>query len=162
MLSVSGLRRVAALSKRNVRCFSSEVLDLVNPQVGLTEDQRQFYSLAKDFADAEMAPHASKWDAEHFFPEDALRGAASLGFGAMYCNEEYGGTALSRMEGIPVIEALSSACTSTTAYLTIHNMVRSRSCRNHGLFTTNIIACLSCTDNTHPLIDFCVFCRLLG
>lgn len=126
MIPLSRLSKVATLPSRNAKLFSTSVLELVSPQVGLTEDQIQFYSLAKDFADAEMAPNAAKWDAEHFFPEEALRGAASLGFGAMYCSEDYGGTCLSRMEGIPIIEALSSACTSTTAYLTIHNMVSFR------------------------------------
>lgn len=56
-------------------------------------------------------------------PEPRKRHAAQLGFGAMYVSPDHGGTGLSRSEGLPVIEALAGADTSTTAYLTIHNMV---------------------------------------
>lgn len=90
--------------------------------VGLNEDQREFYEVANQFAQNEMAPYADKWDEEKIFPESTLRKAAELGFGGMFVKEENGGTGLSRLDGGVVIEALAGGCTSTTAYLTIHNM----------------------------------------
>lgn len=36
--------------------------------------------------------------------------------------EDVGGSNLSRLDGSIIFEALASGCTSTTAYLTIHNM----------------------------------------
>jgi alkylation response protein AidB-like acyl-CoA dehydrogenase len=51
---------------------------------------------------------------------DVLRKAGQLGFGAIYCNEECGGTGLSRLDASVIIEALSQGCTSTTAYISIH------------------------------------------
>ena len=54
---------------------------------------------------------------------EALQKAASLGFGAMYVNEEVGGSNLSRLDSSLVIEAMSMGCVSTTAFLSIHNMV---------------------------------------
>lgn len=49
----------------------------------LTEDQLAYRDLARDFAEAELAPHAAQWDRDSFFPVDKLRQAAGLGFGAM-------------------------------------------------------------------------------
>jgi alkylation response protein AidB-like acyl-CoA dehydrogenase len=63
-----------------------------------------------------------KWDEEKIFPTDVLRELAQLGFAGVYVGEEYGGSGLSRLEAALVFEALSAGCTSTAAYLTIHNM----------------------------------------
>ena len=40
----------------------------------------------------------------------------------IYVRDDVGGSNLSRMDAAVIFEALSTACTSTTAYLTIHNM----------------------------------------
>ena len=87
---------------------------------GLSEEQIAIQELATDFAQNEMLPNMSKWDQEQLFPVDTLRKAASLGFGACYCNPEHGGTGLSRLDTTIVYEALAQGCVSTTAYLTIH------------------------------------------
>jgi len=89
---------------------------------GLTEEQLMFQDVAKQFAMDEMYPHAAKWDQEEIFPVDALRAAAGMGFGAVYCGDDVGGTGLGRLEAAVIFEALSAGCTSTTAYITIHNM----------------------------------------
>ena len=88
----------------------------------LTGEQKAIQNMALDFAMAEMAPHAMKWDEEKIFPTDVLRELAQLGFAGVYVGEEYGGSGLSRFEAALVFEALSAGCTSTAAYLTIHNM----------------------------------------
>ena len=69
-----------------------------------------------------MFPHAEKWDGEQIFPKEVLQELANLGFGGIYIGEEYGGTGLSRVDASVIFEALSTACPSTTAYLSIHNM----------------------------------------
>lgn len=89
----------------------------------LSEDQRAFQQLARDFAETEMAPHAKEWDEQHIFPVDTLRKAAALGFAALYVRQEVGGTALSRLDSALIFEELAAACPSTAAYLSIHNMV---------------------------------------
>ena len=88
----------------------------------LTGEQKAIQNMALDFAMAEMAPHAMKWDEEKIFPTDVLQELAQLGFAGVYVGEEYGGSGLSRLEAALVFEALSAGCTSTAAYLTIHNM----------------------------------------
>ena len=60
---------------------------------------------------------------EQIFPIETMRKAASLGFGACYADPEHGGTGLSRLDTTIIYEALAQGCVSTTAYITIHNMV---------------------------------------
>merc|ERR1719309_753678 len=90
---------------------------------GLTEEQREMQGLAHSFAMNEMFPYMSTWDQGEVFPVEVLRSAAHLGFGALYTTPDYGGTGLSRLDASIIFEALSQGCVSTTAYLTIHNMV---------------------------------------
>ena len=92
-------------------------------RIDLNPDQIDIQDMALQFAEAEMAPHAAKWDEEKIFPADTLRQLAQLGFGGIYCKEEFGGSGMSRLDATVIFEALSTACTSTTAYLSIHNMV---------------------------------------
>lgn len=99
-------------------------LDVSAPRfVGMTEDQEAYFDVAKNFSANELAPFADEWDAEKHFPKETLRAAAALGFGGLYVGDDVGGSGLSRQDGLPIIEALAGGCTSTTAYLTIHNMV---------------------------------------
>ena len=39
-----------------------------------------------------------EWDELQVFPKDKLKKAADLGFGAMYCKQEFGGTELNRVD----------------------------------------------------------------
>ncbi|XP_021355319.1 isobutyryl-CoA dehydrogenase, mitochondrial-like [Mizuhopecten yessoensis] len=94
----------------------------IDPCTGLSEDQREMHKVALDFAKKELFPNMAKWDQEEIFPVDVLKRCAALGFGAIYCKENYGGTGLTRLDASMIFEALSQGCTSTTAYLSIHNM----------------------------------------
>ncbi|TDR19350.1 acyl-CoA dehydrogenase family protein [Marinicella litoralis] len=88
----------------------------------LNEDQQAFVDAAKEFAISEMAPLAAKWDEESIFPVDVIRNTGELGFLGIYSPEKYGGLGLSRLDASLIFEEMSKHCTSTTAYLTIHNM----------------------------------------
>tara|TARA_B100001989_G_scaffold159968_1_gene114650 strand:+ start:1470 stop:2609 length:1140 start_codon:yes stop_codon:yes gene_type:complete len=88
----------------------------------LSEEQIAFYDVAKDFALKKMAPNAEKWDEEKIFPVETLKELASLGFGGIYVDPELGGSGLSRLDASLIFEALSQGCTSTSAFLSIHNM----------------------------------------
>jgi len=90
---------------------------------GLTNEQKEMQSMALNFAMNEIFPKMSHWDQEHIFPTEVLRKAAELGFGALYTTPDFGGTGLSRLDASIIFEALSHGCVSTTAYITIHNMV---------------------------------------
>jgi alkylation response protein AidB-like acyl-CoA dehydrogenase len=89
----------------------------------LTEEQRAFQATARQFARDEMMPHVRAWDEQEIFPEEALRAAASLGFAGIYVKDDVGGSALNRLDAALIFEELAQGCTSTAAYLSIHNMV---------------------------------------
>jgi alkylation response protein AidB-like acyl-CoA dehydrogenase len=88
----------------------------------LNSEQAAFQETAREFAAHEFAPHAAAWDRDKIFPVDALRKAAALGFGGIYIAEDVGGSGLARLDAALIFEALASACASTAAYLSIHNM----------------------------------------
>ncbi len=88
----------------------------------LSEEQRAFQDMARDFAASEMAPHAAQWDEDCIFPEEALRKAAALGFAGIYTRDDVGGSALTRLDAAIIFEELAAGCTSTAAYISIHNM----------------------------------------
>src|SRR3954453_9736682 len=88
----------------------------------LSEDQRAFQETARQFAQDEWLPHAPGWDEREEFPEEALRKAAALGFAGIYVGEQFGGSFLSRLDATIIFEELATACVSTAAYLSIHNM----------------------------------------
>ena len=88
----------------------------------LSEEQRAFAQTARDFASSEFAPHAARWDAEAFFPKEAITRAGELGFCGLYAPECIGGLALPRLDATLVFEEMAAVDPSTTAFITIHNM----------------------------------------
>ena len=51
----------------------------------LTPDQREIQALTREFATAEIAPHAAEWDRAHGFPRELLGELAELGCWACAC-----------------------------------------------------------------------------
>ena len=88
----------------------------------LSEEQSAIQDMARNFATEKLAPHAKQWDEDKHFPVDTLKEMAGLGFAGIYLREEHGGSGLSRFDAALIFEALSGGCTSTAAYMTIHNM----------------------------------------
>jgi alkylation response protein AidB-like acyl-CoA dehydrogenase len=89
----------------------------------LTEEQCAFQATARAFARERMQPFAREWDEQEIFPVETLRAAASLGFAGLYVREDVGGSGLTRLDAALIFEELAQGCTSTAAYLSIHNMV---------------------------------------
>lgn len=88
----------------------------------LTEDQQAFAASARAFSEGALAPNAAAWDEGSIFAKDALRAAGELGFMGMYTPETAGGLGMSRLDASLIVEELAKGCTSTAAFLTIHNM----------------------------------------
>src|SRR5262245_15875770 len=88
----------------------------------LSEEQRAIQATARQFAHELMAPQARGWDEGEIFPVAALRAAAALGFGGIYVKDDVGGSGLSRLDATLIFEELAQGCTSTAAYISIHNM----------------------------------------
>ncbi|GAB3110205.1 acyl-CoA dehydrogenase [Aestuariicella hydrocarbonica] len=88
----------------------------------LSDEQLAFQDAARAFAQGEMAPLAAEWDEKKIFPKDVIAKAGELGFCGMYCPEETGGMGLSRLDTVIILEELAAGCTSTAAFISIHNM----------------------------------------
>ena len=88
----------------------------------LNSDQKHYRDLAKSFSDKELKPNAAEWDKEAFFPKETLKKAGELGFLSLYVDTNLGGMGLGRLDASIVFEQLAQGCTSTTAFMTIHNM----------------------------------------
>jgi alkylation response protein AidB-like acyl-CoA dehydrogenase len=88
----------------------------------LTEDQRAIQETARRFAQELLAPFAAEWDEKAHFPLREMRAAAELGFAGIYVKGDVGGSELTRLDAAIIFEELSWGCTSTAAYISIHNM----------------------------------------
>ncbi len=91
----------------------------------LSAEQQAFVDSARAFAADALAPNAARWDAEAIFPREALAAAGELGFMGMYTPEAAGGLGMGRLDASLIVEELARGCTTTTAFLTIHNMATS-------------------------------------
>ena len=87
-----------------------------------TEEQTAIFDMAHAFGQAEIAPHAADWERAGTIPRDLWPKLAELGLGGIYVREESGGSGLSRLDATLIFEALSMACPSVAAFLSIHNM----------------------------------------
>ena len=88
----------------------------------LDDEQRAYADSAREFSLGELAPNAATWDAEAVFPKAALKAAGDMGFMGMYTPESAGGLGMSRLDASLIVEELARGCTTTAAFLTIHNM----------------------------------------
>ncbi len=88
----------------------------------LSEEQDAIFAMAKAFGADRIAPHARAWEAAGTIPRELWPELAELGFGGLYVSEASGGAGLTRLDATLVFEALSAACPSVAAFLSIHNM----------------------------------------
>ncbi len=88
----------------------------------LTEESQAIFEMARDFGAEQIAPHARDWETEGTIPKELWSKFAELGFGGLYVREDSGGAGLSRLDATLIFEALSMACPSVAAFLSIHNM----------------------------------------
>ncbi|MBM1631800.1 acyl-CoA dehydrogenase family protein [Sulfitobacter mediterraneus] len=88
----------------------------------LSEEQTAIFDMAYAFGQEHIAPYAQQWEKDETIPKDLWPRIAELGFGGLYVSEEAGGSGLTRLDATLVFEALSMACPSVAAFLSIHNM----------------------------------------
>jgi len=88
----------------------------------LSEEQTAIFDMAHAFGQEHIAPFAREWEAAGTIPKELWPKIGELGFGGLYVSEESDGSGLSRLDATLVFEALSMACPSVAAFLSIHNM----------------------------------------
>ena len=89
----------------------------------LTEEQAQIVDMVDAFAAEKLAPHTGEWDRTAHFPLETMRELAGLGLAGVFVDPEHGGSGLGRLDGALIFEGLAKGCVSTSAFMTIHNMV---------------------------------------
>ena len=89
----------------------------------LSEDQLAFQTLARDFAEKEMKNLAAEWDEKKIFPKEVIKKSAEMGFCGLYLKEDVEGISCTRLDTAIIFEEMAKVCPSTTAYISIHNMV---------------------------------------
>ncbi|MEM7318237.1 MAG: acyl-CoA dehydrogenase family protein [Pseudomonadota bacterium] len=91
-------------------------------QFALSEEQSAIFDMAHAFGQDAIAPHAREWERAGTIPKSLWPQAGALGLGGLYVSEANGGSGLNRLDATLVFEALSMACPSVAAFLSIHNM----------------------------------------
>jgi alkylation response protein AidB-like acyl-CoA dehydrogenase len=86
----------------------------------LSGDQREIQALTREFAEAEIAPHAAQWDREHRFPRELYTKLAELGLMGACVPEEYGGAGADFLAYILVLEELSRADAGVGVTVAVH------------------------------------------
>jgi alkylation response protein AidB-like acyl-CoA dehydrogenase len=65
----------------------------VTPHFELRDEQEALRKVVREFAEAEIAPHAERWDRDHVFPVEVVHRMGELGLFGLPFPEEYGGGA---------------------------------------------------------------------
>ena len=89
----------------------------------LNEEQREIRDIVSRFAAQEIAPFASEWDEQEYFPREIYTKMAEVGLMGMTTPESYGGSMLSRLMAAIVYEELAKGDMATSGGLSVHNMV---------------------------------------
>jgi len=89
-------------------------------ELDLTQDQKEIQALTRDFATAEIEPHAAQWDRDHHFPRELFGKLAELGLMGACVPEEYGGAGVGFLSYILVLEELSRADAGVGVTVAVH------------------------------------------
>jgi butyryl-CoA dehydrogenase len=87
----------------------------------LSTDQEAIRDAVRDFSQAELWPHAPKWDREHSFPKDVHQGLAALGAYGICVPEEHGGAGLDYLTLALVLEEIAAGDGGTSTAISVTN-----------------------------------------
>ncbi|MFZ1946588.1 MAG: acyl-CoA dehydrogenase [bacterium] len=87
----------------------------------LEEHQQMIKETARDFAEKELRPIASKIDEEASFPTENVKKMGELGFMGMMVPEEFGGEGLDCVSYSLAVEEISRVCASTGVIMSVNN-----------------------------------------
>ena len=87
----------------------------------LSTDHEMVRDAVRDYARAEIMPHAAAWDREATFPKDALRGLAKLGCFGVTVPEELGGAGLDTLALSLILEEIAAADGATSTIISVNN-----------------------------------------
>ena len=98
----------------------------------LTSDQEAVRDAVRDFCQAELWPHAARWDREHHFPADAHRGLAELGAYGICVPEADGGAGPDCVTLALVLEEIAAGDGGTSTAISVTNCPVNAILMRHG------------------------------
>ena len=87
----------------------------------LSPEHTMIRDALRSFAQERLAPNAARWDKEHHFPQDELRGLAELGAYGVAVPEELGGAGLDYLALALVIEEIAAGDGGTSTVISVNN-----------------------------------------
>lgn len=89
--------------------------------IPLNEEQREIQRTAREFAEAEIAPHTVAWDRDSYFDRSVITKMGALGFLGMMIPEEFDGLALPTTTYVVALEEIAAADASIAVAMSVHN-----------------------------------------
>jgi alkylation response protein AidB-like acyl-CoA dehydrogenase len=89
----------------------------------LTEEQRMVRDMAREFSQAELAPHAGQWEEEGWIPDAVVAKLGELGLLGMVVPEGEGGSYSDYVAYALAMEEIAAGCASTATLMSVHNSV---------------------------------------
>ena len=89
-------------------------------EFALSPEQREIQALTREFAQAEIEPHAEKWDREHAFPRELFTRLGELGLMGVCVPGELGGAGADFVSYVLVLEELSRADAGVGVTVAVH------------------------------------------
>jgi acyl-CoA dehydrogenase len=87
----------------------------------LNEELTLVRDMARDFAEGELIPRATKHDRQGFIDPDVFAKMSELGLWGLTVPEKYGGAGMSNVALSVVLEEINRGCASTGVTLSVHN-----------------------------------------
>jgi alkylation response protein AidB-like acyl-CoA dehydrogenase len=88
--------------------------------VGLSQEHEALRQAVREFAEAEVAPHAMKIDRDGAIPPEILRKMGELGYLGIPYPEEWGGAGMDTLSYAIAVEEVSRVCASTGITMAAH------------------------------------------
>ena len=98
----------------------------------LTEQQKLFQKVIREFCEKELKSIASKIDKEEYFPFDFYKKMGKMGLMGMTVPQEYGGAGIDKVSYMIALEEISRFCGSTGLTVEAHNTLGCGYIYEHG------------------------------
>ncbi len=98
----------------------------------LTEEQSEVQKLAREFARAEITPHAADWDQNAHFEPSLVAKLGELGFLGMLLPEEYDGLGVDTGTYLIALEEIAAADASVAVMMSVHNSLPTQMILRYG------------------------------
>jgi butyryl-CoA dehydrogenase len=98
----------------------------------LTDEQKRIQTIAREFAEQEVAPVAREADEKGEFPRHLVKRMGELGFLAGPIEPAYGGSGMDHVSYVLLCEELGRADSSVRGFLTVHTSLVSLCIREWG------------------------------